>query len=214
MPRVVIRLETRKPPRRSRHETKVLHSQPHERTPATFHLKQLWRNRAFVGLMSFIFLLFFILHLGQALLPKYSKEVRGFSLAQIGRLGTAAIVGVTLSTWLFGRMKTEGNRALVLSQVMMLAALAYFIGGGHWLMRPLLVGRLAHTLEPAQVHLGLRFYATVTQAAVAPPLYIAGLLYERAPTWPLYAAMATIVLTLSFTVLQRARPAPTTPTGD
>ena len=201
-----------------------LRDQPHERTPATHHLKQLWRNRAFVGLMCFIFLLFFILNLGQALLPKYLEEVRGFSLGQIGQMGTAAIAGVTLFTWLFGRMKTEGNRALVLSQVMMLAALAlfwltsnvwlaalaYFIGGGHWLMRPLLVGRLAHTLEPAQMHLGLSFYQTVTQAAVALSPYIAGLLYERAPTWPLYAGMAGIVLTLSFTVLQRTRSAPQT----
>lgn len=198
-----------------------LRDQPVERMAATGNLKQLWRNPPFLWQIAFIFILFFVLNLGTVMMPKFLGDMRGYSLGQIGQLGTVGVLGVATLTWLLGRLSGERNTALILCQLAAIVALTtllmtgavvpvaagYFLGGGHYLVRPIVVGRLARTLEAASMSLGFSIYQTAIQAALSISPYVAGLLYARDPAWPMIAGIGGITLTLLFTVI-RPMPAP------
>jgi len=189
--------------------------------------RQVLRHRPFLWQILFIFLIFFALELGQVLAPKYLEDVRGLTVGQIGRLGTVAALGITLSTLTYGR--SASSRALALSQLAALAAtlilvssplllfitLAYFIHGSNRVVRPILLGRLARTLDSNTLSFGFGFQQTAMQLGLTLAPYLAGQLYDRAPAWPLYAGSlalcATILLTFILPVGQKVTDLSLTP---
>jgi len=184
--------------------------------------KQLLSNRRFIWQIVFIFLLFFAIELGPVMAPKFLEDVRGLSVGQIGWLGTVSSLGVVLLSLTFGYMPTERRGSLLLSQAVALAAvmlwmstpvrvfilLAYFIHGSNRVVRPIILGRLARSLDAATLSFGYGFYETAMRLGLAISPAVAGLLYERGPAWPLYAGAAAVSVTMLLTfTLPGARPA-------
>lgn len=176
--------------------------------------RQLFFSRAFVWQIVFIFLLFFALELGQILMPKYLQEVRQLGLAQIGWLGTVGSLGVVVLSLTFGQLPETRRWALVLCQLVALAAsvlllssallpviiLAYFIHGGNWVVRPIVIGRLARTLHPDMLSFGYGFLETAMRLGMALAPAVAGLLYSRTPAAPMLAGAAALCVTLLLTL--------------
>ncbi|MGH2522129.1 MAG: hypothetical protein ACRDH2_06465, partial [Anaerolineales bacterium] len=112
----------------------------------------------------------------------------------------------------------ERRRALALAQAMAMLAmlillntgslawitLAYFIHGSNRVVRPILAGRLARTLDPATLSFGFGFLQTAMQLGLTLSPYVAGMLYAHHPAWPLYGGIlglsATILLTFAIPV--------------
>lgn len=175
---------------------------------------QLLFSRTFVWQIVFIFLLFFALELGQILMPKYLQEVRQLGLAQIGWLGTVGSLGVVVLSLTFGQLPETRRWALVLCQLVALAAsvlllssallpviiLAYFIHGGNWVVRPIVIGRLARTLHPDMLSFGYGFLETAMRLGMALAPAVAGLLYSRTPAAPMLAGAAALCVTLLLTL--------------
>jgi MFS family permease len=175
---------------------------------------QLIYSRAFVWQVVFIFLLFFAIELGQILMPKYLQEVRLLGLAQIGWLGTVGSLGVVVLSLGFGQLPETRRWALVLCQLVALAAsvlllssallpviiLACFVHGGNWVVRPIVIGRLARTLHPDMLSFGYGFLETAMRLGMALAPAVAGLLYARAPAAPMLAGAAALCVTLLCTL--------------
>ena len=183
---------------------------PGPRPPA----RQLISSRAFLRQIVFIFLLFFAIELGQILMPKYLQEVRQLGLAQIGWLGTVGSLGVVVLSLTYGYLPETRRWALVLCQLVALAAsvlllssamlpvitLAVFIHGGNWVVRPIVIGRLARTLHPDILSFGYGFLETAMRLGMALAPAVAGLLYSRTPAAPMLAGAAALCVTLLLTL--------------
>jgi predicted MFS family arabinose efflux permease len=202
-----------------------LTDQPAERHVVTGSPVQLLSNRSFLWQVLFILLLFFAIDLGQVMMPKFLEDVRGLSVGQIGWLGTAGSLGVVLFSLVLGHLPVERREALLLGQLLALTAgvlvlrtplpafilLAYFVHGNNRVVRPLVIGRLARNLDSTTMSFGYGFYETAMRLGLAMSPLVAGLLYARQPTWPLYAGVAGLSLTmlLTFTLPAAGRaPAP------
>jgi MFS family permease len=175
--------------------------------------KLLFSNRPFVWQIIFIFLLFFVIELGQVMIPNFLEDVRGLTVGQIGWLGTVGSLGVMLISLALSRMPSERRGSLILGQLVALAGLilllnspalifiglAYFIHGNNRLIRPIVDARLAHSLTPAILSFGYGFRELAMRSGLAAAPYLAGLLYSYNPTWPLVAGIAGLMLTLLLT---------------
>ncbi|MBI3360545.1 MAG: MFS transporter [Chloroflexi bacterium] len=170
-------------------------------------------NRAFLWQIVFTLLLFFAIDLGQVMTPKFLGDVRGLSVGEIGRLGTVGSLGIVLFTLVYGHMPVERRRPLMLAQAaamgamiliwrspsLFFIALAYFIHGSNRVMRPLITGRLARSLNRATVSIGYGFFQTAMQIGLSISPYVAGLLYTRHPSWPLMAGIVAVAATIGLT---------------
>jgi MFS family permease len=175
--------------------------------------RRLATNRGFLWQITFAFLVFLGIELGQVMAPKFLVDVRGLSLAQIGWLGTAGSLGIGLLSLLLGQLRAEKPWAIALAQAMAslanlvllltpwmpLIALAYFIHGSNRLIRPFMIGRLAHSLDQATLSFGFGYFETVMRLGLAVAPYAAGLLYARAPALPLAVGAACMGITLALT---------------
>jgi len=183
--------------------------------------KQLLSNRRFIWQIVFIFLLFFAIELGPVMTPKFLEDVRGLSVGQIGWLGTISSLGVVLLSLVLGHMPVDRRGSLLFSQAVALAAmilwvstpvrafilLAYFIHGSNRVVRPVVIGRLARSLDAATLSFGYGFYETAMRLGLAIAPGVAGLLYERGPAWPLYAGAAAVSVTMLLTFTLPGAPA-------
>jgi DHA1 family multidrug resistance protein-like MFS transporter len=186
--------------------------------------RQLASNWRFLWQILFILLLFFVLDLGQVMAPKFLEDVRGLTVGQIGWLGTVGSLGIVVFSIALGQLSVERPWSLVLGQLAALVAgilllstpvpafilIAYFIHGSNRLVRPLVIGRLARSLDPATLSFGYGFYETAMRLGLALSPYAAGLLYTHSPTWPLYAGVIGLSLTLllTFTLPTSLKPRP------
>jgi phosphoglycolate phosphatase len=199
-------------------------SQPASGKSGSKSARKLIRHRPFVWQVLFILLLFFAIDVGQSLLPNFLEDVRGLTVDQIGLLGTIGSAGIVALTLGVSRMSSERRTSLVLSQGLALVAavmwllsgsfyliaLAFFIHGSNRVARPVVMGRLARTLTPQLMSFGYGFQETAMRFGSALAPWVAGLLYTLDPTYPLYAGMAFLLLTLLLSWLLpsglRARP--------
>lgn len=170
--------------------------------------RQLWRQRAFLGLVGFCLLTFFVIDLGQVLLPKFLQEVRGLSLGQIGWLGTLSTAGIIVWQLTLGRLRADRPWALWIAQGLAFSALliwlnvpglpaaglAYFVHGSDRTSRPLLLGRLARRLDAATMSLGYGFFETALRLGLALSPLAAGWLYTVGPAVPLQIGLAGLGL--------------------
>lgn len=193
----------------------LISDRPAEPAPGPRPLaRQLIFSRAFIWQIVFIFLLFFAIELGQILMPKYLQEVRLLGLAQIGWLGTVGSLGVVVLSLAFGQLPETRRWALVLCQLVALAAsvlllssallpviiLACFIHGGNWVVRPIVIGRLARTLHPDMLSFGYGFLETAMRLGMALAPAVAGLLYSLTPAAPMLAGAVALCVTLLLTL--------------
>jgi predicted MFS family arabinose efflux permease len=194
-------------------------------------LGELTGDHDFLKQVAFILLLFFAIDVGMVLAPKFMEDVRGWTVGQIGWLGTVGSLGVVIISLLLGNMRSDRPVSLLLAQAAVLAAvlliwvtpaplftfLAFFVHGNNRVVRPIIIGRLARILDPATLSVGYGFYETAMRLGLALSPALAGLLYQRNPYLPLYAGAAAITVCLVLTLtLPRptrkqpvaARPAP------
>jgi predicted MFS family arabinose efflux permease len=201
----------------------IRHQPPAPAAGARAHPRQLLSSPRFLWQILFILFLFFAVDLGQVMAPKFLQDVRGLTVQQIGWLGTVGSLGIVTLSVVFGHMRVERPWALVLAQGAALAATvillrsplaafmvaAYFIHGSNRVVRPLVIGRLARSLETSTMSFGYGFYETAMRLGLALSPYVAGLLYARGPVWPLCVGIAcvagTILLTFTQPVGLRAR---------
>jgi len=175
--------------------------------------RELLGNRAFLCQIAFVFLLYFSLEISHIMAPKFLEDVRGLKVGQIGWLGSVASLGVVILQLLLGQLSTGRRLSLLLVQLVALVAtaiwlntsllflivIAYFIHGYNRLVRPIIVGRLSHSLDPATLSFGYGFYETSFRLGLAVAPYVAGLLYEHSPSWPLLAGIVCLSVTLMLT---------------
>lgn len=175
--------------------------------------RQLLRDRTFVWQMVFVFLLYFSLEISHIMAPKFLEDVRHLSLGQIGWLGSVASLGVVTLQITLSQLSTERRLSLLLVQLVALIAtaiwlntsllffivIAYFIHGYNRLVRPIIAGRISHSLDSATLSFGYGFYETAFRLGLAVAPYVAGLLYEHSPSWPLLAGIVCLSVTLMLT---------------
>ncbi len=182
-------------------------------TAASSTPRQLVGNRLFLWQIVFVFLLYFALEVSHVMAPKFLEDVRHLTVGQIGWLGSVASLGIITLQMIFTSLPPQRRLPLMLCQVTALVAtllwlntslfgfivLAYFIHGNNRVVRPIIVGRMAHSLEAATLSFGYGFYETAFRLGLAVAPYVAGLLYERNPRWPLLAGVISLSLTLALT---------------
>jgi MFS family permease len=188
--------------------------QPVEPRRADEGAGKLVSDRWFVSQVLFTLALFFAIDVGMVLAPTFLEEVRGWTVGQIGWLGTAGSVGVVVLSLALGNMRTDRPVSLFLAQAAVLLAvlliwvtpapaliiLAYFIHGNNRVVRPIVIGRLAHRLNRSTLSLGYGFYETAMRLGLAASPFVAGLLYEREPHLPLLAGAVAVTLCLVWTL--------------
>jgi predicted MFS family arabinose efflux permease len=187
----------------------LLDPQPVAPRHAAAHPYALLRNPAFVGQIVLTLLVFFVIELGQVMAPKFMQDVYGLSLTQIGWLGTIGALGVVTLTFLISRISSDGPRGLLVCLAFTcigvalwltagnpaLLALAYFVHGSDRAIRPSLLARISRTLDVSTMSIGYGFYETALRLGLAIAPSIAGTLYARQYTWPLYASMLGLLIT-------------------
>lgn len=193
------------------------------------HPRQLVADRRFWWQVLVLLVVFFALDLGLVLLPKYLREVKGLSLAQIGQLGSVSALGMFIFMLTLGNLRSGRRSPLLLNQLIILAALALslaapagagplslvlllgmFCRGADQAMWPITRGRLSLGLPPPVLSLGYGILDTASQIALTLSPFVAGQLYARGPALPLFAGAAVLGLSMLLTLsLQRAhRPLP------
>ncbi|MBX3014875.1 MAG: MFS transporter [Caldilineaceae bacterium] len=189
----------------------------------------LLHNRAFLGQILLVFFLFFAIDVGLVLAPKYLEEVRGLTINEIGWLGTWSALGVVVLVYGLSKLRGEGLPALLLSLFLVLVglillwlggnqlwllAVAFVLNGGNRLIRPSVLVRIGSLLRPENLSFGLGIQQTAMQLGLALSPTVAGLLYARQPSWPLYAGIGSVALMLVVTGLvafsDTTRPLPPT----
>ena len=190
-----------------------LSDQPGARSFGHVSPRRLLSNRNFIWQIVFILLLFFALDVGQVMTPNFLEDVRGLRVGQVGWLGTVGSLGIAVFALAMGQIPTQRRRPILVSQAAALVAavlwlklpavgfivLAYFLHGGNRLVRPFITGRLALSLDRTVMSFGYGFYETAMRLALALSPFVAGWLYARDPTWPLYAGIIGLSITLLLT---------------
>ena len=191
--------------------------QPKEEQATSKVAINLLREGSFMWNIFVLFCIFFAVDVGQVLAPKYLEEVHGFSVNQIGWLGTASATGMVLLLYVAARMPTQRRISLILPQllvIVLVAAIAffpffalllpaYFISGSNRLTRTPSLARIANLLTPASMSFGLGIYQTAMQFGYSVSPYVAGLLYERNPILPIYAGIVALLMTILLTLTLR-----------
>ncbi len=187
--------------------------QPAEPKATSATAVNLMREAPFLWHIVVMFLIFFAVDLGQVLTPKYLGEVRGLTVEQIGWLGSASAAGVVILLMVVGRLPSMTRLPMLLPQGLVLVALlllllapgmpllllAYFVSGSNRLIRSPSLARMSNLLTPATMSFGLGIYQTALQFGYSVSPFVAGLLYEKNPIWPIYAGVIGLVVTLGLT---------------
>lgn len=174
----------------------------------------LLREGKFMWNIVVIFTIFFAVDVGQVLAPKFLEEVQGFSVEQIGWLGTASAAGMVLLLNLAARLPAQRITSMLLPQALVLILvstiammpvfplllLAYSTSGSNRLIRTPSLARMSNLLTPASMSFGLGIYQTAMQFGYSLSPYAAGLLYERAPIFPIYLGIGGLVITMLLTL--------------
>jgi predicted MFS family arabinose efflux permease len=203
-----------------------------DQPPATRHsrevrLSRLLSDRLYLQQVVIIMLIMFSLYLGIVLAPNYLREVKRLSVQQIGELGTVASLGLMGFTIWLGRLPAERRTPLMVVQLAALILLllilnspaavggalplifvvAYVFRGGADAVWTPISSRLSLWLPPDILSLGFSLRDTAVRIALTVAPLAAGQLYALNPTYPLYAGMAAIGLTMLLTLtLPRHRP--------
>jgi len=165
------------------------------------------RSGALVSLI--VFAMFLAMHIGQPLAPNLLKNTAGWSVEQIGLLGSLNAAGVTLVSPLLGRWSAERKlRGLWAAQALMwtsfgllfigaqglpgLVYVSFFLRSGYGACRGLTSAIIAgHVSEENRgVAFGLA-ESSVALAQMASP-FIAGQLYSRSASEPVLAGLVLI----------------------
>jgi predicted MFS family arabinose efflux permease len=179
----------------------------------------LLRNGPYLGFIALVFIVVFALYLPQPLTPNFLQQVRGLSLAQIGLLGTTAVLGNALIAMSFGAWFSP-RVGMLLGQFltalfsliiwrttgMPFYALAYFLLGGFRAARPMMAAQARELVHTSQM--GLAFGMNETVAAIALTLapLTAGLLYDRAPDLTYPVSLGLIAFSIFLTLWLGPRP--------
>jgi predicted MFS family arabinose efflux permease len=180
---------------------------------------RLLRNAQYLRFITLVFVITLSLYLPQPLTPNFLAGERGFSLQEIGLLGTIGVLGNTTITfsmgaWLsprramfVGQLLTAGFSALIWQTTGLPAyALAFFILGGFRAVRPMMAAQARELVHESQMGLAYGMNETVGAVALALAPILAGVLYARAPDLMYPASLAAIGLSISLTLWIAPRP--------
>ncbi len=165
----------------------------------------LLQNRRYLWFMPLLFFTYFALFFSQPLAPNFLKNVRGYSLQNIGILGSITNLGNVLINLLFALLPAWLGMTLGQLFVGIFAALlwqfsglpvlvlAYFLLGGYRATRSLLVAQVEKLVKPANLGLAYGVSETVSGLALvaAPPL--AGAVYSNNPQSIFSTALLLII---------------------
>jgi predicted MFS family arabinose efflux permease len=193
----------------------LIRDQPVQREEAVAKPRVLAKNRRFVGELVFAFLLFFAIELGQVMVPNLLQDSQGYSLQQIGLLGSLGSLGTILISTTLGKLAPERKTPLFVAQAVMIAALmlwlgstipfmiafAYLIHGRKWLAQPFLDGRLSRTLTPQDLNLGYSFREIAKRLGFNIAPILAGFLYAITPGLPMIIGVLALMATMGLTML-------------
>ncbi len=179
----------------------------------------LLRNSRYLGFIAIVFAVVFALYLPQPLTPNFLQQVRGLDLAQIGLLGTIAVLGNAVITLTFGASFVP-KAGMLLGQLLTALfalliwragslpfyALAYFLLGGFRASRPMMAAYARELVHPSQMGLAFGMNETVAALALTLAPLAAGILYQRAPDLMYPVAITLIAATILLTIWLVPRP--------
>lgn len=178
---------------------------------------ELKRNGRFITLLGLTLVTMFALYFAQPLTPNFLQNERGFSLEQIGMLGTMGSLGIAVMALILGNLRAGlgfligqplmGVFSLLIWQGASLPVIGigYFFLGGYRLCRSMVLAYARTMIRAEETGLAYGLLETANAAAVilAPP--IAGLLYERDPAsiYPAALGMIAAVILINLYFLPR-----------
>jgi MFS family permease len=195
-----------------------IRSQPIDHSPTESEAGKLKLNRVYILYLIVVFVATFSTYLPQPLTPNYLQNNKGLDIADIGRLGSIANIGVVVLNLALGSLNARLGFLLAQACASLFAlllwqgqgfawyAIGYFLLGGYRVVRSLAVAQTRTLVHQARMGLAYGITETVGASAVilAPPL--AGWLYEKNPIW-IYIISIVFIL-ISLLVGSRSIPAP------
>lgn len=171
------------------------------------------RNRALLHAFGLIVLGLIAVLIGQTLSSQYLEEVRGFSRATIGALGSFNALGTVIFSLVLGRLLAwHGYYAalwivlaafalLLLSADLPLVILGVFLLGAHYAARPLATAVVVPLVCVHQRGVAFAMVDTLAGLATVVGTNSAGRLFTQDPAWPFQVGIAGIVIVTLLGVL-------------
>jgi DHA1 family multidrug resistance protein-like MFS transporter len=174
----------------------------------------LWNNPRYLGFIALVFAIIFAMYLPQPLTTNFLQSERGLSLQQIGLLGSVAVLGNAVITFVFGSW-FSARRGMIAGQVLSAAfalliwrmtafpiyALAYFLLGGFRAVRPMLSAQVRGLVHESQMGLAFGMNETVASMALTLAPFAAGLLYDQAPDLVYPVSLGVMALAIFLTLI-------------
>lgn len=187
--------------------------QPIEHVPADGTHEPLHLSKPYLVYLGVFFLATFAMYLPQPLSSNYLQNQHHLGLAEIGRLGSVASVGIVVLSLALGSLSSR--LGLLLGQVALgLFALflwrgsgltwftvGYFLLGGYRLARTMAVAHARSLVRAHNVGLAYGMIETANASAVVLAPWLAGQLYERQPTMMYSTSLGLIFISILITAL-------------
>jgi MFS family permease len=178
----------------------------------------LFANRRLIGFFGVMAFAVFAMYLAQPLTPNFIKDVRNFSLSEVGIVFTLGALGNSLLSLLLSRFSPRSGYLYAQACVMLFTlivwysaslpviALGFFLLGGFRAARPLAMAQARVLVHDSQMGLTYGSMETISSIIfiVTPPL--AGFLYARnsAMLYPLGTVLITVSIIVSYLYTYRS----------
>jgi len=177
----------------------------------------LFRNKRFIGMLLFSFLVMFAVTLPQPLAANFMQNQRGLSLSQIGQLGSLGAMGSVLLMLIFGHLPAGtammiGQAGLMLFSLLLWRGtnilwygIGYFFLGGYRLCKAMTVALVRPVVREREVGLAFGIVESLSSLGLMAAPVIAGFLYNWRPVsiFPIALAVLGITLLFNFRFIRR-----------
>ena len=172
----------------------------------------LFRNKRFIGMLLFSFLVMFAVTLPQPLAANFMQNQRGLSLSQIGQLGSLGALGSVLLMLIFGHLPAGtammiGQAGLMLFSLLLWRGtnilwygIGYFFLGGYRLCKAMTVALVRPVVREREVGLAFGIVESLSSLGLMAAPVIAGFLYNWRPVSIFPIALAVLGITLLFNI--------------
>ncbi len=184
--------------------------------------QSLLKNSHYLGFLAVYFVVAFATYLAQPLSPNFLRNQHGLSLSAIGELGSVSALGITLFSYLLGKL--EARSGFILGQIGSAAfalilwrasdfglfTIGYLLLGGYRVLRNLGVAQVRPFVHESQMGVAYGIAETIGSSTflLAPPL--AGYLYTIAPAlmYPVGLILMGFGLAVSLIFIPRSKKLP------
>lgn len=181
---------------------------PLPRPERGYNYMGLLRRREIISIFGLLTLAFVAIYTGQTLAPQYLSDVRRCSNTLVGIFGSFNALGTTVFSLAMGRLSAWraffaslllvmlSFSLLLLTGILPLIAVAYFMLGAYNTARPLGVSIISERVAEHQRGMGYALFETLAGLAVVVGTLLSGLLYATDPGWPFMAGLVGGALVL------------------